>query len=537
MKYLSILICIFLWNQQCFAQQWIWVTPAHGFQNSQQAPWGLTIDKTNGFVYSTGTYRLNFTIGTYSFVDSNGMNYITKLDTAGNLIWANALQANCQVVSSNNDSIFLAGNYVDPKIIMGVDTLINFDTTGFTEDCLVALFDGNYNLQWMQKIHGAGEDEIFRETVDENHNVYVAGVTSSHLTIFGNDTFNNPAQHSVFFIKYNHSGDIIWLKTFPVGDVNVGETRALTYDSGFVYMVLLYSIIKFDTNGNTMWQRSLGTGSVEQIAMTTDKSHQLYITGNLNPGTSYIGNDTLINNGPNTSDVFIAKMNSSGDIIWAKRYGNDDEEMSWDIAIDSKGRLVVAGQYDFFQSQLPLNVGNYTLNPPANSVQPLFLITSDTSGGVINALGLNGGGNGCRIVTDNNNGIYFTGTWDVSASNISIGNYNQPVSGDREVIFAKYSNGALIIPTTVVPTAGCNAYPNPSNGTFTISGNLPASQSMAFELRDVRGAAVYKTNLYLTNGTLKKEISLKALPPGLYMYTYLTNTGESGSGKLVIQKE
>lgn len=179
----------------------------------------------------------------------------------------------------------------------------------------------------------------------------------------------------------------------------------------------------------------------------------------------------------------------------------------------------------------------------------MFLAYYDTLGNFINAvIAKSGGDDFCGIISDHHGNLYLSGDYFFIPKFI-LGNDTLVTNCEEQFFIAKYATGLPYHVDTTTPIDTPNSiqnvanqskllvYPNPNNGTFTIRGNFPASQSMAFELRDVRGATVYKTNLYLANGTLKKEISLKALPPGLYMYTYLTNTGENGSGKLVIQKE
>ncbi|MFX0095169.1 MAG: SBBP repeat-containing protein, partial [Candidatus Hodarchaeota archaeon] len=44
-----------------------------------------------------------------------------------------------------------------------------------------------------------------------------------------------------------------------------------------------------------------------------------------------------------SSDVFIAKFNTTGGLLWSTYFGGDAQEEGWDVAIDSQGNIYLTG--------------------------------------------------------------------------------------------------------------------------------------------------------------------------------------------------
>ena len=86
-------------------------------------------------------------------------------------------------------------------------------------------------------------------------------------------------------------------------------------------------IQKLDSNGNFLWANSLGTPIYidEGVDIVTDDSGNVYITGvfsdtmDFDPGP---GTFEIVSNSPGHSDVFILKLDSSGNFVWAKSTTN-----------------------------------------------------------------------------------------------------------------------------------------------------------------------------------------------------------------------
>lgn len=137
------------------------------------------------------------------------------------------------------------------------------------------------------------------------------------------------------------------------------------------------SIEKKNSQGMALWNTSL-YADVTGWGMVVDASGNSYVTGSLS-GTVSFGNITLTSSG---QSIFIAKLNTNGQFLWAKNFETLDPNLSskqagYDIAVDHEGNCYVAGCY----GGTTLFGGNIFL--ASNGYDNLFLTKLNTSGQII----------------------------------------------------------------------------------------------------------------------------------------------------------
>ena len=77
------------------------------------------------------------------------------------------------------------------------------------------------------------------------------------------------------------------------------------------------------------------------MAIATDKNDNIYIIGNFYSVVFKVGNDSIYNKG--RSDGFILKLDKNLKILWAKSIATTFEDLLFDITVDSKDNVYVAG--------------------------------------------------------------------------------------------------------------------------------------------------------------------------------------------------
>ncbi|MBN1199719.1 MAG: T9SS type A sorting domain-containing protein [Bacteroidales bacterium] len=105
-------------------------------------------------------------------------------------------------------------------------------------------------------------------------------------------------------------------------------------------------IVKVDSSGQVLWARSAGGGQLDYCFEVVCGSDQcFYITGNFY-GTSQFGQYTLYSAG--TNDVFLAKYSSEGECLWVRQGGGPNYfDNSMTLALDTCNNCYITGCFDY----------------------------------------------------------------------------------------------------------------------------------------------------------------------------------------------
>jgi hypothetical protein len=96
-------------------------------------------------------------------------------------------------------------------------------------------------------------------------------------------------------------------------------------------------LTKYDTNGNKIWTKQLGTASGDVgYGVATDASGNIYLTGRTDGD---LDGNTEIGYG----DIFLTKYDTDGNKIWTRELGTLGYDTGWGIATDSSGNIYVTG--------------------------------------------------------------------------------------------------------------------------------------------------------------------------------------------------
>lgn len=105
-------------------------------------------------------------------------------------------------------------------------------------------------------------------------------------------------------------------------------------------------ILKHNANGDFLWAKQLFGGQNEGTGIAIDEEGDLYICGDFNETVDFdpsIANYNLTSNGGN--DMYILKLNSDGEFIWAKHAGGDEYDWGTYVDVDNLGNVVVTGRF------------------------------------------------------------------------------------------------------------------------------------------------------------------------------------------------
>ena len=140
----------------------------------------------------------------------------------------------------------------------------------------------------------------------------------------------------------------------------------------------------------------------EGNAIVTDTNGNVFVTGYVN-GISSFG--SLSVDAIGVRDVFIAKYNASGNLIWYKHFGSYfGNAIGKDLELDSLGSIYITGSFEG-----GINFGPQTLTSLGN--EDIFVAKFSPSGDFLWAKSAGGSGseNSSKLVLDKNANIYITG--------------------------------------------------------------------------------------------------------------------------------
>ena len=208
-------------------------------------------------------------------------------------------------------------------------------------------------LQWNTFMGSTNTDDSGRAiAVDGNGNVYVVGYSGA----WGSPVNAFAGAGDAFVAKLDSDGSLLW-NTF-MGSSSTDYGYAIAVDgSGNVYVsgeslttwgspVNAYSgfsdvfVAKLDSDGSLLWNTFMGSSSNDYgRAVAVDVSGNVYVAGYSEATWGLPVNG--FTDGEN--DVFAAKLNNNGVRQWNTFMGSSNNDLGWAIAVDTSGNVYVAG--------------------------------------------------------------------------------------------------------------------------------------------------------------------------------------------------
>ncbi len=214
-----------------------------------------------------------------------------------------------------------------------------------------------------------------------------------------------------------------------------------------LFVALVVGMILNANAQNRYWEwakRAGGTSSDLLRGIATDGYGNCYVTGSFTSSSITFGSVKLTNSGSNTSDMYIVKYNSSGNVVWAKRTGGNETDDGQSIAADGSGNCYVTGRF----GSSTITFGSVTLINSGSS--DMYVVKYDSSGNVIWAKNATGTGddNGQDVAVDVNGNCYVTGYFrsgTIAFDSITLTNTDTIGSTSYDMFVVKYSSIGNVI--------------------------------------------------------------------------------------------
>ena len=366
---------------------------------------------------------------------------------AGDFDWAVSLAAGDTAIAravavDSSGNVYSVGNFqgtadLDPGV--GVTQLTSVGST----DAYVAKYSATGSLIWARQLGAVGDDQGIAVAVDGTDNVVISGNFQGTVDFdpgVGIAFLTSAGYADVFVAKFDSVGNYLWAK--QLGGTNNDSGSGIAIDSaGNVLVTGDFSgtvdfdpgagvanlssggyggsyVVKLDSSGNYVWakQFSAASGSIPYSqGLAIDGSDNVVVTGGFQGTVDFDPGAGAANLTADNFDVFVVKLNSSGDYVWANQFGSSNGDFGRSVAIDSFNNILVTGD---FYGTVDFDPGAGTSNLTATVGTDLFVAKYDSSGNYVWAKQLAGGSyeQGRSVAVDFADNVIvsssFTGTVD-----------------------------------------------------------------------------------------------------------------------------
>jgi hypothetical protein len=513
-----------------------------------------------GNIYVTGSFRaeVDFDPGTGSLIlGTNGASasqaFILKLSATGDLIWAIEYGNTSGSDAGNEIDSDLSGNIVATGTFRGT---VDFDPGAgvFNLDANPGNNYGTYivklnslgGFEWAGTTGGeSGNNRAHDIDFDNSGNVLITGSyggTSDLDPTTGVQLVSTIGLDDIYVIKLDPSGNFLWGHSFGGAWGDYGNS-IINDENGFIYVTGQFRqtvdfdpgagsvnlvagsyvntfIQKLSPTGDLIWAKQFEGSGVEAYSMKHDANNNLYLTGYMNgtvdldPGAG-VESFTSFNG---SSDIFVAKLDSDGNYLWASQFGGDGADFGRAIAVFDENNIYVSGDFESISDFNP-SADIYNLTSNGSADQYTFKL-----GVCSNDLTVDLGTDGVTLSSNTMNAEY---QWVDCNDNYSF------INGATSQQYTATSNGnyAVIITSgACIDTSSCtllsnvgvqllnksnvSIYPNPVKDVLFIKSDLKIQEIL---FTNMMGEIVLFSK--------SKEINTQSLKAGVYLVTINTDQG------------
>ncbi len=185
--------------------------------------------------------------------------------------------------------------------------------------------------QWAKTYGGPGDDQANSIQQTRDGGYIVVGVTK----LFG------VGADDVWVLKLDASGNVQWAKTYGGTDYDKANSIQQTSDGGYIVAGKTSSfgagrsdawVLKLDASGNVQWAKTYGGANWDYASSIQQTSDGGYIVAGKTSSFDAIGDD-----------VWVLKLDASGNVQWQKRYGGTNFDWVTSIQQTRDGGYIVAG--------------------------------------------------------------------------------------------------------------------------------------------------------------------------------------------------
>ena len=341
----------------------LWAVSAHA--SSLQSD-KISVDAA-GNATITGFFSGAASMGSTTLTASGGIGnqdiFVARLNPSGKFVWAASagspnLDHGYDVKMDAKGNTYVAGMFMQAATF----GTLKLTATGWKEG-FVAKLSPQGKFLWATGTGASNKStvtEVRGIALDSSGNSFITGHHNGTVS-FGSSTLTAAGKEDIFVARLNSSGTFLWAVVAGSNDMDMGLDVAASSNgdavvSGYFYGTATFGsttltskgldlfVSRLNGAGKFLWTRSAGASgsSVHGYGIAVDNSGNATVTGWLTGNVSF---GSLTAKAKWFSDIFVARLDNSGNWLWAVTAGGTDYDSGRDIALDSKGTSLVCGYY------------------------------------------------------------------------------------------------------------------------------------------------------------------------------------------------
>lgn len=340
------------------------VTENIGFQDY----WIVKLDMTGNIVWQKSlggsnddwansirqTADSGFIVAGYSYSNDNDVTvnngnhdiWIAKLDISGSLVWQKSYGG-----PAGEEAYSIQQTTDGGYIVAGWSGSNSGDVSGNhgNIDSWIIKLDMDGNLEWQKSMGGSLGDYFWSVQQTTDGGFIVAGQTESNDF----DVSGNHGDRDYWIVKLDTGGNLVWQECLGGDSVDRAYSVQQIADGGFIVAgysnsnnenvsgnngAFDYWIVKLDTVGNLIWQKSLGGSSGDAAYSIQQTADGGFVVGGYS-----LSNDGDITEALGNGDYWIVRLDASGNLVWQKSMGGSVDDLAYSLQLTNDGGFIVAG--------------------------------------------------------------------------------------------------------------------------------------------------------------------------------------------------
>lgn len=339
--------------------------------------------------------------------------FIVKLDPAGNVLWARkeggSLAENAYGITvDHQNNVILTGQFQGSATIANNNftSAIDPNTNQSSFDFFISKYDSNGTPLWSLNGFAEYDDRGLAVAVDNQNNIFFTGQFSKTL-IFASNTYSNLGYNIGFLCKLNPAGQLQFFNQMKAGmtnpyDLELNSDDDVVVTGDFLGNMNYYDatgthaiqnsfdkhifILKTTNNGNYQWNYTLGSeNDISARSVSMDPHKDIFVTGYFKCDLSQIQDTAEVTfNSVGFKDVYLLKINNSGQYEYIKHFGGKMDDEGHGVAITQNDMPHICGSFTkdlnfaYNYSSITTANNNYSLHQFYTEAPHLYLLGDST---------------------------------------------------------------------------------------------------------------------------------------------------------------